>query len=131
MFYFMPILLIPLLFVSLKVPASTAGKQTLESRKPADHFVLFRNRAFLVYFIFSLGLSIYLSITMIFLAYILEYAGCAPSLLGLIVGWRALMEIISMSVKLYHMPDVRKRSCWEIDNPNSPFSFFIRFVYAA
>lgn len=98
MFYFMPILLVPLLVVSLKVPASTAGKQMMESRKPADHFVLFRNRAFLAYFIFSLGLSIYLSITMIFLAYILEYAGCAPSLLGLIVGWRALMEIISMSV---------------------------------
>lgn len=44
------------------------------------------------------AVSIYLSITVIFLAYILEYAGCSPSLLGLVVGWRALMEIISMTI---------------------------------
>lgn len=98
MFYFMPVLLIPLLFSGFKAPSSAVGKQPLASRKPAGLSSLFRNRAFLVYFIFSLGLSIYLSITMIFLAYILEYAGCAPSLLGLVVGWRALMEIISMSI---------------------------------
>lgn len=59
---------------------------------------LFENRSLITYLIYALGLNIYTSVTLIFMPYILEAAGCKPEQIGLVTGFRALMEILSMYV---------------------------------
>ena len=59
---------------------------------------LLKNKQFVVYMIYALGLNIYLAVTLIFMPYILEQAGCEASQIGTVTGFRALMEIISMFV---------------------------------
>lgn len=59
---------------------------------------LFENQSLITYLIYALGLNIYTSVTLIFMPYILEAAGCKPEQIGLVTGFRALMEILSMYV---------------------------------
>lgn len=115
-FYLMPLLLIPLLALCHErksnvdyAPSAPSGIFGDSGSK--NYTALFRNFKFVAYWFFSLFLNIYLSVTLVFMAYILQYAGCDPSRVGTLTGFRAIMEIFSMTlcsrmihkVKLSHM----------------------------
>lgn len=83
---------IPLFFLCWSQPVvKRTGIHTKFNAVP-----LLRNPCFLIYVLYTLGLNIYLSVTVIYMGYILEHAGCARELVGLVTGFRALWEIISM-----------------------------------
>jgi PPP family 3-phenylpropionic acid transporter len=94
-FYCITFLILPLVFICL----SAKGGEDDSGRKaerPGPQKLL-GNYSLITYLIYTLGLNIYLAVTLIFMAYIMAYAGCSASLLGLVFGFRALMEIVSMS----------------------------------
>lgn len=96
-FYSIAIFIFPLAVISLTTKDISVEKADKSNKiHPA---LLFKNPRFLVYLLYTLGLNIYLSVTLIFLKYILEYAGCSSDVLGLVIGFRALMEILSMSME--------------------------------
>lgn len=66
------------------------------SREKVPVGKLFENPSLMTYLIYALGLNIYTSVTLIFMPYILAAAGCKPEQIGLVTGFRALMEILSM-----------------------------------
>lgn len=57
---------------------------------------LLNNTTFLIYLVYAFGLNIYLAVTLIFMPYILEYAGYPTEQMGIVTGFRALVEILSM-----------------------------------
>ncbi len=57
---------------------------------------LFTNRQFIIYLVYTLGLNIYVSVTVVFMPYILEASNCQAGQIGLVTGIRALFEICSM-----------------------------------
>lgn len=91
--------MVPMLAVLLLVSGGIrpAPVQRTEGTKGGIR-VLLQNRRFLIYLVYALGLNIYLAVTLIFMPYILEAAGCEASQVGTVTGVRALVEIASMFV---------------------------------
>lgn len=94
------VLMLPLLAVLLWTGSRVRQERTPKAQEnPAEKGspgLLLKNRRFLIYLCYALGLNIYLAVTLIFMPYILEAAGCKASQLGLVTGFRALIEIVSM-----------------------------------
>lgn len=91
--------MVPMLAVLLWISGGIrpAPAQRVEGAKGGIRPLL-HNRRFLIYLVYALGLNIYLAVTLIFMPYILEAAGCETSQVGIITGIRALAEIVSMFV---------------------------------
>lgn len=96
-FYSILLFVIPLLILCFRRKESGGISEKEEKTKP-DFKALIQNKTFLVYLLFTIGLNIYLSVTLIFMGYVLEAAGCAATMLGVATGYRALIEIISMQM---------------------------------
>ncbi len=96
-------IILPLIIILLLI-APGKGKTTAvkdepkeENKKKENYFkVLIKNRSFIFYLIYAFGLNIYLSVTLIFMSYILVAADCEPGQIGLVTGLRALVEISTM-----------------------------------
>ena len=103
-FFIMPVLLIPFVFFTVKGKEQRKDEvkvpESEKLKKKVPLKVLFKNKRYVVYLIYTVGLCMYMSITVIYMAYILEYAGCDQSLQGTVVGFRALMEIIAMGAAI-------------------------------
>lgn len=97
-FYFMLPISLALIWVCIGGQKSkdTHEKKTKECNQKAQVGTLLKNQAFIVYLVYSFGLNIYLSVTLIFLPYILTASNCQPGQIGLVTGIRALLEICSM-----------------------------------
>lgn len=95
-FLFMLPLLLVLMGICSRLGQTTRADAERQPRKKGTVRALLGNERFLVYLVYSLGLNIYLGITLIFMPYILEAAGCRADQMGTVTGLRALMEIISM-----------------------------------
>ena len=93
-FYCTPVFLLPLLVCARGLPAVGGGEGAPRGH-PAPGQLL-KNRRFLAYLCYTVALNLYLAVTSVFMAYILVYAGCSDSMLGVLFGFRALMEICSM-----------------------------------
>lgn len=96
-FYLYSVFAIPVMLLCLNRntdKAKNTGALTEKEKVPFSF--LYKNFYFITYVIFSLGLNIYMSVTIIFMPYILEYAGCSATLIGIISGYRALAEVVSM-----------------------------------
>lgn len=80
----------------------TAGQRLGKHEEQGEIWKLLQNilhnTDFLIYLLYTLGLNIYLSVTLVFMPYILEHAGCSTGQTGIITGFRALMEILSMFI---------------------------------
>lgn len=96
-FYCVLLFAIPLLILCYRRKEQIIADKKEKKEKP-DLQTLFQNKSFLVYLLFTIGLNIYLSVTLVFMGYILEAAGCAATMLGGVSGYRAMIEIISMQV---------------------------------
>lgn len=94
-FYLVLAFVVPILFLSVQKEQKKERRKSGKKEKP-DLKKIWKNQTFLVYLIYTLGLNIYLSVTLIFMGYILEAAGCPATLIGVMTGYRALMEILSM-----------------------------------
>lgn len=57
---------------------------------------LFGNRAFVIYMVYSFGLNIYIAVSLVFMPYILEAANCQSEQVGLVTGFRAIIETCAM-----------------------------------
>lgn len=88
-------LLALLLFTGSRIPRRLPPERKEGAQKDGAGALL-KNRRFLIYLLYALGLNIYLAVTLIFMPYILEAAGCEAAQVGTVTGFRALMEIISM-----------------------------------
>lgn len=93
-------LMVPLLVVLLWVSTRIRQERSLEKPEAVAARggigLLLKNRRFLIYLLYALGLNIYLAVTLVFMPYILEAAGCRASQIGTVTGTRALMEIVPM-----------------------------------
>lgn len=94
-FFAMVPMLAVLLWMSNRIRQPQASGPSAGSVKSSS-WQLLRNRKFVIYLIYALGLNIYLAVTLIFMPYILEAAGCRVSQVGTVTGFRALIEIVSM-----------------------------------
>ena len=102
------LMMLPLLAVLLLIGArvepdgKAVGEEAKEekqaSRQNGVLKELFGNQRYVAYLVFAFGLNIYLGVTLVFMPYILAAANCNPSQIGIVVGFRALMEICSMIV---------------------------------
>ncbi|MBC5689522.1 MFS transporter [Mediterraneibacter sp. NSJ-55] len=96
-FYFMlPLLFVLSCFCLNKKKEKNTEKQESDNTRGLPFLELFANRQFIFYLLYAFGLNIYLSVTLIFMPYVLEAAGCQPEHVGTVTGFRALLEIASM-----------------------------------
>ncbi len=93
-FFFLAAFCVPLVAFCLKMPATAKTGKGEKKKVPLK--LLFSNGRFYIYILYTIGLNIYLCVTLIYMGYILEHAGCDKTLIGVVTGVRALMEIISM-----------------------------------
>lgn len=89
-------LLAVLLLVSSRIRMARSERERTPQPGKRNIGLLLKNRRFLTYCLYALGLNIYLAITLIFMPYILEAASCQAAQIGTVTGVRALMEIVSM-----------------------------------
>lgn len=109
-FYLLPVWVLPLLALVYfsgrgRAPTEQRAAGTGERPSLAEAFKLLRLFPLTMYLIYSFGCNIYLAVTTVYFIYILRYAGCNENLIGAFVGFRALMEVISMSLA----PRLRKK----------------------
>lgn len=95
-FVLMVPVLVVLLWASSRIQQERVPQKRGTAAKKGDARLLLKNCRFLIYLVYALGLNIYLAVTLIFMPYILEAAGCSASQIGMVTGFRALMEIVSM-----------------------------------
>lgn len=98
-FYFMLPMLLILIWVCTRGQKSENRYEHKTKTAEVQKFrfgALLKNQAFIVYLVYSFGLNIYLSVTLIFMPYILNASNCQAGQVGLVTGIRALLEICSM-----------------------------------
>ncbi len=96
-FYFMlPLLALLSYFCLNKKEEERQEKQKTGHVQKPPFQKLFVDRQFFIYLLYAFGLNIYLAVTLVFMPYVLEAAGCQPEQVGTVTGFRALMEIGSM-----------------------------------
>lgn len=93
-FYFAQVFVVLAVIICLLLPSGDA-KQSRPKEK-MDFKAIFANRPFMIYLTYTLALNIYGGITGSYFAYILEGAGCPPSQIGILIGARAVVELLTM-----------------------------------
>ena len=59
---------------------------------------LSENKAFIVYMIYAFGLNVYIGVSIVFMPFILEAAGCKSEQIGIVTGFRAVIEFGGMYI---------------------------------
>lgn len=86
-----------LIFVCSRGNQPAQGKAR-GKKEPFRLGLLLKNPSLVMYLLYSIGLNIYLAVTLIFMAYILPAASVDAEKLGVVTGFRAVIEIISMTI---------------------------------
>lgn len=74
----------------------TADGISSEKEKAGVLKSLLGNKAYVVYMVYAFGLNIYIGVSIVFMPYILEAANCQAEQVGIVTGFRAVIETCAM-----------------------------------